>query len=285
MDLREATTGRNKERVFGPPILVDTHVHFHRLFDTEAFLGAAKANFGSAATKLALGKSTCGVLILTRGLDEWSLRDLRTVSTASHTSPWSYEATAEDNSLLALYHGQVQMLLVAGRQLRTAEALEVLAVGSDADLPHDCPIDETLEAVRASGALPVVPWGFGKWWGRRGRVLDRLLETQPRESFFLGDNGGRPRAFPRPRFFKKAAGLGIRDLPGSDPLPFAREVARPGSCGFIASGALDRQTPSVSLLSLLSDPGFQPESFGEGEMIFPFLRKQVGMQLHKRRRG
>ena len=53
---------------------------------------------------------------------------------------------------------------------------------------------------RESGALVVIPWGAGKWLGRRGAVLSRYLRSVDDPGIFLGDNGGRPNAW-RPRHF------------------------------------------------------------------------------------
>jgi hypothetical protein len=269
----------------GPPILADAHVHFHRRFDPDAFLTAAEANFRRASSVLGLDAPALGLVVLTAGTGDWSLSHLRSASAGVVTSEWTLERTAEELSLLARRRDQVRLALVAGRQLQTAEALEVLALGCDEELPEGLPIAGTLKAVRACGAVPVVPWGFGKWWGRRARLLKGLLKKEVPGAFFLGDNGGRPDALPRPGFFDKARQLGIRDLPGSDPFPFAREVARTGSRGFVIRGALERETPAASFLAVLRDPDFSPESYGRGERILPFLGKQLGIQLHKYRSG
>lgn len=267
----------------GPPILADAHVHLYRCFDLDLFLGAAEANVREASSALGLEARALGLLVLTAGTADWSLSDLRSADSDFVTSEWTLERTAENLSLLARYRGQVRMILVAGRQLQTAEALEVLALGCDEDLPEGLPIAETLTAVRASGAVPVVPWGFGKWWGRRGRLLSDLLESEVSDDLFLGDNGGRPDAWPRPGLFDKARRLGIRDLPGSDPFPFRREVARPGSRGFVIRRPLERETPAASFVAVLRDPDVSPESFGTGEKALPFLVRELGLRLAKLR--
>lgn len=266
----------------GSLILVDAHVHFHRCFNFDAFLTAADNNFRRISADLGLDAPALGLMVLTAGSDDWSLRDVREEEVEISTSEWTLERTAEELSLLARCRGRVKLVLVAGRQLQTVEALEVLALGCDEDLSQTLPIAKTLTAVRESGALPVVPWGLGKWWGRRGRVLQGLLETEVPDAFFLGDNGGRPAALPRPGLLSKAHRLGIRDLPGSDPFPFARELERVGSRGSVIEAALERETPAASLLALLRDPGVAPKSYGRGEEFLPFLKKQLGIQLHRR---
>ncbi|MGB3562078.1 MAG: hypothetical protein WBH85_03420 [Thermoanaerobaculia bacterium] len=265
----------------GPPVLVDAHAHMHNRFDPATFFAAAETNFRQAAATLGTDGSALGLLVLTVGENEWPWHRLASLDVGHDSAAWACLETREELSLLVERAGKIRLILVAGRQLRTAEALEVLALGCDRDLPEGRPLGETLLAVRDCGALPVVPWGFGKWWGRRGRLLASLLDTEPPASFFLGDNGGRPSSFPRPDTFERARCLGIRDLPGSDPLPFAGEVSRAGSRGFVLPTPLDRDTPAAGLLSRLRDPGFHPATYGPGERLLPFTVKQVGMQLRK----
>ena len=38
----------------------------------------------------------------------------------------------------------------------------MLALGSEHDFPHDRSLEDTIAAVRTSGAVAVIPWGFGK---------------------------------------------------------------------------------------------------------------------------
>jgi hypothetical protein len=273
------------QRSLGPPVLVDAHAHLHQRFDPDTFFTAAETNFRQAAAGLGAEGSPLGLLVVTAGRKEWSWPHLSLFEATGKTGGWACLKTREELSLLVERGGEIRLILVAGRQLRTAEAMEVLALGCDRDLPEGRPIGETLLAVRACGALPVVPWGFGKWWGRRGRLLASLLETEPVSSFFVGDNGGRPGFLPRPGTFETARRLGIRDLPGSDSLPFGGEVSRAGSRGFVLPAPLDPDTPAAGLLSQLRDPSFHPETFGSGERLLPFTVKQVGMQLRKLRLG
>ena len=63
--------------------------------------------------------------------------------------------------------------------------------------------------------------GFGKWIGRRGAVLQKLLATHNYPYLFLGDNSGRPSFWSKPHYFQLAKKQAIRILPDTDPLPFA----------------------------------------------------------------
>ena len=177
------------------------------------------------------------------------------------------------------------MVLVAGRQLTTREGLEVLALGSSAPLADGEDLAATIERVRAHGAAAVLPWGFGKWWGRRGRALTRCLETVEPTGVFLGDNAGRPAQLPPPPQFAQGAGRGLFVLPGSDPLPLPDAVGSVARYGFVLEGAVDADRPTAGLLRLLAGLRQQPATFGRRDGLAACLVKQLAMQWQKRARA
>jgi hypothetical protein len=138
--------------------------------------------------------------------------------------------------------------------------------------------------VKECGAVPVIPWGFGKWMGTRGKIVRDLLELARKTDIFLGDNGGRPAFLPRPVHFNSAESLGIRILPGSDPLPFSSEYWRPGSFGFLVEGAMNHEHPGKDLGYILLDPNTLPKPYGKLENPYRFFRNQIAMQIRKQLR-
>ncbi|MDX1739840.1 MAG: hypothetical protein R3178_01045, partial [Rhodothermales bacterium] len=184
----------------------------------------------------------------------------------------------EEKTAACYERDDATVVVLQGRQLRTAENLEVLAIGTDADLDDGLPIRATLDAATAAGAVRVIPWGFGKWFGRRGRVLRNLLDESDPTDFFLGDNSNRLSGAHRPALFAEAEALGFRMLPGSDPLPFPDECQSVGRAGFVLPGRLDLDTPASDLKRRLSEVGATIEPFGEFESTSRFLRNQLNMQ-------
>jgi len=265
-------------------ILADAHVHFYRVFDLATFLRGAARNFARRAADLGLAANPPALLLMTEGTGERFFQSFREMTGREIADGWIFEPTSEELSLRVAHRDGRRFWLVAGRQIAAAEDLEVLALGCKEHLPDRQPLRETIAAVRRSGALAVIPWGLGKWWFRRGRLLEAILEEENPAELFLGDNGGRPRAAPPPRIFETARKRGVRILPGSDPLPFEQQAERPGSYGFAVNGPLDPARPAASLKSLLRSPQIQPVPFGEGERLLPFVRHQLAMQIRKRRR-
>lgn len=276
----------------GAPILCDAHVHVHDCYRPAEFFDRAYQNLEAVARRLRAPRFE-GVLWMSECAgDDWFGR-FAALARAPQGTPaarplelggWAFQPGGEEGALLARVAGGARrLLLVAGRQVACAEGLEVLALGTLARFEDGLPIRETLARVRDAGALAVIPWGAGKWLGQRAELLSSLLRDARPGGLFLGDESARPIFWPTPRHLREAAALGIRNLPGSDPLPFPRENGRAGSYGFWLHGALDAQRPVSSLKALLRDAATQLHPFGRREWPLAFLRNQIAMQLRKRR--
>ena len=82
------------------------------------------------------------------------------------------------------------LFVIAGRQIVTAEKIEVLALGTRAMVDDGAPLASVLEWCRRNGAFAVLPWGVGKWMGRRRRIVLDILKRCDPTRVALGDNGG-----------------------------------------------------------------------------------------------
>ena len=133
-------------------------------------------------------------------------------------------------------------------------------------------------------AVPVIPWAPGKWWFDRGKMLNRLMDERKDGGFYLGDNGGRPWVWPVPTHLKRARREGIPVLPGSDPLPFPEEMNRTATFGVTARVVLDRNRPADCVKHLLRERVDELEPFGRLAGALAFLRREVTMQLTKKKR-
>ena len=263
-------------------LLVDGHVHVHDCFDLDAFLDAAASNFHRAARRLGLAERTPGCLMLTECAADDAFDRLRTGQWRPGAA-WSVQQTSEDDSLRLERHDGVAMVMIAGRQIVTAERLEVLALASGRRFADGHPIDVVIDQVLSSDAVAVVPWGFGKWTGRRGRVVARLLDSPVAERIFLGDNGGRPALSLTPKLFKRARERGMPILPGSDPFPLPWQQDKAGSYGFVLRGDIDLDAPAAGIRQRLTADRTQPPTFGHRAGLVTFVRANVGIRRLKRK--
>jgi hypothetical protein len=262
-------------------LLVDGHVHLHERFDRESFLDSALRNFRSGALALGLPPGTAGCLLFTETARDHQFRRLAAEAGASGKGRWRFEATGEERSLLARREDGEWLVLVAGSQVQTAERLEVLALATLERVPDGSPLREVLERLLGGEGVAALPWGFGKWWLRRGSLLRRIVDEHERGPLFLADNGGRPRLHPRPALFRRGEARGLRLLAGSDPLPLPRQELRVASYGFEMEAPAAWDTPARHLVERLRSLERSPRLFGRLEGLGPFLRSQA--RVHWRR--
>lgn len=277
---REPIGRGSVDEIIRGPFLIDAHVHLHGCFDEDRFLASAADNFAAGAREAGVPDGWTGWLLFTEVAGEHRFRDL--AERGVGRGGWTVDATAEDASLIVGRGDAPELVLVAGRQLRARGGLEVLALGTAAEFEDGLPLAEAVDAVDASGALAVVPWGFGKWWFGRGRALAGLLDAAEPGRLFLGDNGNRFGVLPAPALFRHAQRRSVWVLPGSDPLPLRSEADKVGRYGLVLDGAVSRATPARDLIGLLRAQAAQPRTFGRLEAMVPFVRNQVAMQLRSR---
>lgn len=206
----------------------DTHVHLHARFETGAFFDAAAANFAAAGAA-----PERGVLCLTECFGMTAFRGLRELGQAG---AWSFGGWG-DHGLWARRDDGAAVGVIAGRQVRCGDGLEVLGLGRDFELPDGGGLRETVDAVRATGALTVVPYGVGKWTGRRGRAVRDLIDHGPADVAF-GDNAGRI-GFGEPLLLARARAAGRTVLAGSDPLNLGGKHRCAGKWGVVVDAAGD----------------------------------------------
>jgi hypothetical protein len=193
------------------------------------------------------------------------------------------EKTADETALQVRMKGSERLFLIAGRKIITKEDLEVLALCTLEDFPDHESLRDTVKRIDQSGAVPVVPWAVGKWMGRRGRVLDELIDRPEGTFFFLCDNGNRPYFWRWPSHLKKGEKNGVPVISGSDPLHFAKESDRIGRCGFLVDGDLSSEDPASELTRILRQPSGSYVRYGKRETLTRFIRNQVLMQLFKKK--
>ncbi|NJO77653.1 MAG: hypothetical protein HC827_03445 [Cyanobacteria bacterium RM1_2_2] len=262
-------------------ILADAHVHLHDCFPLDRVLDAALENFSR------FGKPEAGfqgVLFLAEMANQNQFEQLFQQSGQEKgymVGNWTLYQTEESVSLSAVHISGQEIVILAGRQLVTAEKLEVLALITDCPFADGMPLEETIETILAADGIPVLPWGVGKWIGKRGKRLQALLQAQ-KFPLYLGDNSGRPMFWFRSPYFQQAEAQGLRILPGTDPLPLASEFQRPGSFGFKTQGTLSRQQPGQAMKQVLMNPATAISPYGSLENPFRFLQNQLQIRAKKK---
>jgi len=270
-------------------ILADAHVHLYPDFDLAEFFNTAHQHFKKVVERQSPRGSWAAFLFLAETKEENAFSQFSRMSEGNapeasiRTGEWHFHKTKERDSLYGCLNPTEGLYLIAGRQIKTADNLEVLALGTQESFREGLSLKELVPLIHDAGAMPVIPWGVGKWLGSRGRKIKNLLQHQEDSRYFLGDSKHRPVFYPKSALFKQAARKGVKTLPGSDPLPFPRQSKVPGSYGFWLRGDFDPDYPLRSIKTLLLDPRICPVPYGRRESPGPFLWNQFRLRFREGR--
>lgn len=245
------------KNVLSPLLAIDAHVHLHDVASARQALADAQSRMASAR-----GAHATGVVMLAErsGFDVFEALRAGLVATEESEALWLDDTR--------------RLLVLAGRQIITVEKLEILGLATTARMPDGMPAEQVVQKLDAADALVILPWGVGKWIGKRGKLIDRLLSAARPGRLFLGDNGGRP------HFWKVAQfSSGLPVLPGTDPLPLAGWSKAIGTFGSIVHGTLPAERPSMALKKLLRDPDTRIERYGKLAHPLNFVADQVRLRL------
>ena len=270
-------------------IFVDAHVHIYDCFDLDVFFDSAMANFRTAAKQSGIkSKPFSSLLLLTEGTSyDWFQQVVTKIKTGQNVNNslkrWTITLTGDALSLTACrsdFSGE-EIYLVAGRQIVTAEKIEVLALFCNTSINDGLPLNETINTIRQRDGIAVIPWGVGKWLGKRCEILQDFLAGHEGKGLFLGDNGGRPWFWPTPALFHLAGEKGISVLPGTDSLPLPQEATRVGSFGFFLDHhPLDMTSPATSMRDLLMTGQETLYPFGRLQDIKSFFTNQLQLRFN-----
>ena len=258
-------------------LVVDAHVHVYPCMPVRAMLDAAARNLfanGGAAAH-------AGVLLVADPDGVPGYERLLTEPGEQDRGGWRREH-GDERSVTFRREGGPRVSAVRGQQLITREGLEVLGIACDARLESGFPLAEMVGRIRAARGQAILAWGAGKWLGRRGRALTKLIEAEAgRPDVMLADNGGRPRAWWRVPQFETAAERGMRVLAGTDPLPLPGEEQRVGSYAFrIRAQASDGAAPADGLWQALATDT-PIEIVGRPMAVGGFVASQLKLRLRK----
>lgn len=256
---------------------VDPRVHIYGCFPLHKLFDAACVNFAAQAYEHDISEFA-GMLLLTGSQgDDWfpwlaKMADEGEPIRNGYLDAWAVYRTEEKSSLILQSHRGDKLVIIAGRQIITKETLEVSALPTETVFPDGASLATTVEAIRNSGGLPMVPWGVSTWSGERGKILSEFLPSQSSQEFFLGDISSRPNFLTYPEQFIQAEAQGIRILPGSDPLPLRSEYCRPGSAGFSIVAEISESTPAQDLKHVMQDPTVRLTPHHSPETFFRFAK-------------
>jgi hypothetical protein len=258
--------------------LVDGHVHIHPCYEIDRVFNGAWRHFRMVADSYGTADFQ-GVLILTESAGDQAFDDLFHC-TRRTVGRWYVLETGERHSLSLHRDDGARVLLVAGRQLVSQENLELSAYFITETIADGAPLTTLLEQVHRLGGLAVLPWGVGKWFGKRGHKVEEAIKHNG-VPLMLSDNGGRPWFWPMPRLLHLARQQSVPVLAGTDPLPTVSEQQQAGRVGFVLRGALRSKLPAQDLQQRLLSLHESPLHYGKREGTWGFVRNQLYMRMRR----
>ena len=212
-------------------LLIDSHVHIYNCFSIRSFFANALNNFRIQCLNSGF-KNFIGILFLTETKDYNYFSRIKQNHFKKELDELGLKLI-QNNEVDSLVYKSIEnnyIVLIAGKQIITLEKLEVLALGTVENLDYGKSLQDSIEFINSIGALPVLPWGVGKWIGTRGQIIKDFIENN-KNKIFLGDNSGRPVFWLNPGQFKLANTKGIIIIRGSDPLPIKSQENKIGKFG------------------------------------------------------
>jgi len=264
-------------------IIADMHVHVYPAHTLPVFFEMAAANFRRIAAGLG-GECAC-VLALAERSDMNFFEDIVSGGIAAPTG-WQARACASGCAIEMRRGSGESLYFVSGRQIVTSERLEVLALGTRNTFPDGMETQDAIcRVIEAGAGAAVLPWGAGKWMGRRGRIVENAIRRFDPSSLWLGDSSLRPAFLPLPAQMRKGNAEGFRLAAGSDPLPISGEERWVAAYASLWREADDAGDPAETFLRLLSDPARKPKAIGKRCSLLSFLRRVVRYEAAGRGRG
>jgi hypothetical protein len=225
-------------------LIADTHVHLYPCYDFPAALA-------TLADNLAAHGDGVRAAFLAERRDCRAFAAIREGSLALAPGPRELRPLRDDGAVALTSGDAPPVYLFAGRQIVTAERIEVLALTVDLALRDGLPAADVVAAVLEAGGVPVLGWSPGKWSFARGALVRALLRRRSPGEILVGDTALRPASAPEPRAMREARRLGIGVVAGSDPLPFPGEERYLGTYVTVLEGAFDAEHPVGSARRLL----------------------------------
>ncbi|PON10944.1 hypothetical protein C2W62_47410, partial [Candidatus Entotheonella serta] len=220
-----------------------------------------------------------GVLLLTESAGNRAFAALAQTQGGA-VGRWHVSATEETNSLHLQRDDGAQLVVLAGRQLVSEERLEVSAYFINETIVDGASLPTLLAQIDQLGGVAALPWGVGKWFGQRGKIIEDILGATEMP-VMVSDNGGRPWFWPTPRLLRAARQQGVPVLAGSDLLPKVSEQQQAGSMGFVLRGALHADLPAQDLKRRLLHLKEMPPCYGKREGLWGFVCNQSYMRFRR----
>jgi hypothetical protein len=258
-------------------IIVDTHVHLYPCYDLRIAMVNLFGNlsgFGGDAQKAAF---------LAERYDCDYFNRIKNNGQQILGNKFKVEVAGEENALVISADDGDQLYLYAGRQIVSRERIEILALATDFVTTAEWDARKVVEHVIEKGGIPVISWAPGKWFFKRKKVVQDLIDQFNPGEILIGDTTLRPHIWKEPDLMYSASQKGFSIVAGSDPLPFEGEEKYLGCFGSLIEGEISDNEPVSSIRSILKTPGKTFNRVGRRNRTAETIMRLVGNAQSKRK--
>ncbi|MBN1482917.1 hypothetical protein EH223_13365 [candidate division KSB1 bacterium] len=263
-------------------LIIDAHVHIYPNFDLDRAIRKSVKNFIHCQHNGGKREDAIKIWMLTERSDCFFFQRAPDLELPD----FSFEQADEEDALVVLDNATNEPLLyiVAGRQIISSDNLEVCALATTF-YQQDKTLNtlETIRAVRSAGGLAAINWAPGKWFGARGKIVQKMFDAFDPAELFISDTTMRPTCWRTPIKMAAAQRRGFRLVTGSDPLPFAGEEDLIASYTFVTEGDFHQHKPVSSLRSILCAPQRTFAICGRRSGPLAFAKRQFKIMTEKKR--
>ncbi len=258
--------------------LVDTHTHFYPFCSFEEFFDYAYLNMQNAARDNYNAQPFSAILCLLETETSHNYQDLLDIATSTKKiGDWQLESLDQNTLFRVSQNNGKELYLLPGQQIITSENLELLIIGNTDKITYRKPIHSYLEKYGDTHLL-IIPWGVGKWLGKRGRIVSQLIQNSDYK-FALGDNSGRASLWKYVPQFNQARKKNIKILAGSDPLPIHKQYKKVATYGSALMEQLQPLGLAAQLRTEILNPTTNIKNYGRRDSLFRSISSQLLLRL------
>ena len=257
-------------------VLCDTHAHLHAGCDVSASWDAAYRNL----CRFAAGQDFSALVFLADMAGQSFFDDLHASTGTRLGSAWTVSETQEAVSVNLTRDDGACIHVIAGSQVVSRERIEVLLLGTRTRIGDGLPLDAVLQCASEREGWTVLPWGVGKWIGKRGALVASAFGARPGSAgVWACDNGNRPWFWPEPELIGRQRKLGVPVFRGTDPLRIPGDTLRIGSFGNRIVCDFDPERPFGSVDKAIRSGAFEMGATGSCQGLVRFVANQIRLRL------
>jgi len=223
-------------------IVIDTHFHLYPVYHLENAFKALQNNLSAPVPE----HIKCAVLTEAPGFSYF-----QKLSKGEALAGSQFNLKVISRNCVQLNNGKDQLFLFNGRQHISSEGLEILSLFNGDEIHERSTAAEIIEIINERGGIPVLSWAPGKWFFKRGKIIQQLLKASLPGRLIIGDTSLRPVGWPMPKIMKEAREMGFTIIFGSDPLPLRGEEETAGRYATLLDGEFNFDDPSESVSGML----------------------------------